>query len=152
MSVEIHRGSAFWTSSTFQKAQVSFWIAFVAVPLFTGLLAYHWLPNEGFDKERHESLESHEVSDGDRIGDVVDVWRDRQSGRIFSRVDFATHKRRESKRMAVAWFLYGLIGSFVFAFTRWAKGRNFSRAFGIATLVNLASAAYTWYSISQNPP
>ena len=146
------RGNPFWTSLIFGRIQTAFWVLFIVVPIFTGVLAYHWLPNEAFDKERHELLDSHDASDGERYGEVADTWRDRKSGEIFSRNDFTTHRMLESRRMALVWFVYGLLGCFAFGFTRWARGRRFFRAFGIASLINLAVSAYEWYSIASTPP
>jgi hypothetical protein len=136
-------------SRLLNRVQVAFWIAYVALPIFTGWLAYRWLPNESYDQQKHELLESHEEEDGnDRTGEVADVWKDRETGKIYSREMFEQHVRQEARRMAIAWFAYGLIGCFVFAFSSVATRRtSFAVAFGRALLVDLAIALFTWARI-----
>jgi len=149
MIFALHRNddSNFWASSTFSRLQVGFWISFLVLPIFTGLLSYHWLPNEYYDQRKHELLESHVEERGGRTGEVHDLWRDKQTGKLFSPADFTIHRQNESWRMAAVWFGYGLVGCFFFAFSRWIRNvGSFYRSFGMATLVNLAVAAYTWVS------
>jgi hypothetical protein len=139
---------AFWVSDLFRRVQTVFWIAFIALPIFTGWLAYDWLPNESYDAGKHELLESHEEEHGGRIGDVADLWRDKRTGEVFARGDFEEHRRREARRMAAVCFAYGLIGCFFYALVRSAQKRSsFYEAFGIAVLVNVAVAVLTWLYI-----
>ena len=53
-----------------RNAEAIFWIAYVLVPLFTGLLAYNWLPHESYSPGRDDLVASHEISDGERTGTV----------------------------------------------------------------------------------
>ncbi len=58
----------------FGHIERTFWTVFIILPIFTGLLAYDWLPNEAFNEKRHELLSSHEVC---RRGgaDVAEICR-----------------------------------------------------------------------------
>jgi hypothetical protein len=50
-------------------------------PIFTGILAYDWLPNEYYDARRHELLASHWDCDGNgHCGDINDAWMDKKTG------------------------------------------------------------------------
>jgi hypothetical protein len=140
------RGHPFWTSPIFGKVQNVFWFAFVMVPCFTGLLAYHWLPNESFDERKDDLLESHDVSDGEgHYGDKVDLWQDKGTGKVYSVGDFYEHRRQEEQRLVIVRFAYGLIGCFFYASSRFAQRKgSFFEAFGKTTLVNLAIVACMW--------
>jgi hypothetical protein len=124
-----------------------FWMVFILLPMGTGLLAYHWLPNESFDAKRHTVLESHEVCHGDPevCGDKADVWEDRVTGRVYSRGDFAKHREAEQRRIAGADFLYGMVGCLFFAYmrSREAAGVFFS-ALGKAICINCLLVAIMW--------
>lgn len=129
--------------ATFRRVQQIFWILFAILPIFTGWLAYDWLPNEAFNERKHEMLSSHEVchdvGEVEKCGDMVDVWRDKETGRIYKRQEFATHRQAERWRMLYADFSYGLIGCLFFSFGRWREDRNsFFSAFGKAVCVNIA--------------
>ena len=140
-------GALVWPT---KKMRTIFWWAFLLVPLFTGILAYNWLPNKSYDPDRDEMLSSHEVcqSDPGPCGDMADVWRDKKTGRIFSRAQFAAHRHQEATRMAVASFAYGLIGCFAFAYFRRHQDKDaFFKYLGVAICVNLAVAIYTFCSI-----
>jgi hypothetical protein len=116
-----------------------FWMVFILLLMGTGLLAYHWLPNESFDAKRHTVLESHEVCHGDPevCGEKADVWKERVTGRVYSRSDFAKHREAEGIRLAGADFLYGMVGCLFFAYmrSREAAGVFFS-AWGKAICIN----------------
>ena len=136
-------------SRLFSRVQVAFWVAYIVLQIFTGWLAYRWLPNESYNEHKHELIESNEEEDGnDRTGEVADVWRDRQTGQTYWREMFEQHRRDEARRVAIAWFSYGLIGCSVFAFSSVAAGRSsFVAAFTRALLVDFAIAAFTWIRI-----
>ena len=36
---------------TFRRVEQIFWVLFIILPIFTGLLAYDWLPNEAFQRK-----------------------------------------------------------------------------------------------------
>ena len=129
--------------------RTAFWWLFFLVPLFTGILQYHWLPNESYDADRYELLSSHEVCrDEVTCGEMADVWRDKKTGKIFSRADFSIHRHEEAIRMPATWFAYGLIGCFAFGYFRRQKSEHaFFTYFGMAACVNLLVAIFTYLSI-----
>lgn len=138
----------------FGTVQAIFWIAFIIFPIVTGILQYHWLPNEspmlssGEVLKPFEILSSHEEcqdSDyGNNCGTVVDVWRNTNTGQVFTKKDFQVHRINERNRMTVTWFLYGLVGCLFFAGVKHYQKKDFFRYFGIAMIINLAIAAYTF--------
>ena len=82
------------------------------------------------------------------VGELVecrqmpDVWRDKQTGEIYTRQQFAAHRHAERWRMLCADFGYGLIGCVFFGYARWRiQASRFYEAFGKAALVNLAVVA-----------
>jgi hypothetical protein len=139
----------FWNSRLYGFVRGAFWIIFLVLPIITGWLAYDWQPNESFDERRHNLLDFSEIEDTNgNIGARPEVWEDKKTGEVISRADFKEHRGREARRMAAVWFAYGLIGCFAFAWARSAQGKSsFYDAFGRATLVNLASAAFTWLTM-----
>jgi hypothetical protein len=141
----------FLKSPIFRLIEIAFWIAFVLLPGINLWLAYDWLPNESFDKEKHELLESHLV-DGpnNEVGEVADIWRDKKTGTVFSRADFLQHRKQEKWRTTTVQFFYGSVGCFAFAIIRrYRNDRLFFEAFGQAMLVNLAFAAFRWLESSE---
>jgi hypothetical protein len=142
---------AFWPSPLFARIQAGFWLAYILLPLFTGWLAYDWLPNESFDQHEHVSLASREHEDRNgRVTEIVTVWQNKQSGGTYSQASFADHRRSEAQRMAAIWFAYGLVGCFFYGFARViSKQMSFYEAFGKAVLVNLAIALFTWFTIAS---
>lgn len=135
-------------------AQTAFWIVFFIIPFVTGLLAYHWLPNEapmlssGEVIKPFEIITSHEECNnsdsGNNCGTVVDVWRNTLTGEVFTKDAFKTHRYNERNRMTVTWFLYGLIGCFFFAGIQYYKKKDFFRYFGIAITINMVIAFYIY--------
>jgi hypothetical protein len=130
----------------FRHIELTFWVLFILIPIFTGLLAYDWQPNEAYNKNEQEILSSHEVcrdvGEAEDCGQMVDVWRDKQTGRIYTRQQFAAHRYAERWRMLYADFCYGLIGCLFFGYARWRTQTNgFYEAVGKAALVNLAVVA-----------
>ena len=133
-----------------------FWVLFILVPIFTGLLAYHWLPNEspmladGQVLKPYEIISSHEECNdsdvGSQCGTIVDVWRNTATGVIYSKADFKEHRISERNRMTIWGFLYGLIGCVFFAGLQHYKKKDFYKYFGVAMTANLAFAAYTFIS------
>jgi len=143
--------TSFGVTPAFQKLQVMFWSIYLILPMFTGWLAYDWLPNESYDEKRHTVLVAHEVTN--KLGDdheIPDMWMDKTTGRIYTPRDFSEHKWSEAKRLATVWFVYGLIGCFFFAYARTVKKQaGFHEAFGKAVLVNLAFAVGTLILIGR---
>lgn len=138
------------TLLSFQRIEKTFWWIFFLFPIFTGLLAYHWLPNESFDENQHIMISSHEVCDGgdvEKCGEMADEWKDRDTGKIYSRADFAIHRDSERWRMLYVWFGYGLIGCFFYGYARWRDNKNvFFEAFGKAICINIAVALLTFFA------
>lgn len=131
-----------------EVVQVVFWILFITIPFFTGILAYHWLPNEapmlagGKVLEPYEIVSSHEechdAQVGEDCGTVVDVWKNKNTGEVFTKADFKDHRYSERNRMAITWFCYGLIGCFFAAGVAYYQKKDFYKYFGIAVLINIA--------------
>jgi hypothetical protein len=129
-----------------RNAEGILWAAYLLVPLFTGLLAYDWLPGEAYSAKRDQLIASHEVSDGEQSGIVFDVWKNKKTGTIYRLADFEEHRRSESQRMAYTWFGYGIIGCVFFAFrqSRFA-GKRFIVSFTQALAVNIGIALFTYF-------
>lgn len=126
-----------------ERLQTTFWIVFVLVPIVTGLFAYRFLPNEYYDPKRHDLLESHEVCDDfGRCDDMYDAWQDKKTGEVFTREDFAEHRREEAIRVVPATFLYGMIGCFAFGYFRRREAQHaFYKYLGMAVCVNAGVTA-----------
>jgi hypothetical protein len=118
------RNSTDWLSfldNVLRKTFVVLWIFYVIAPLSGGFpwgnfLAYHGLPRESFDQEAGEPISSHQVSrtlpDEDvECAVVPDVWRDKETGKVYSGDDFKRHRLHEAIRLLLPWSIYGLIGS-----------------------------------------
>jgi hypothetical protein len=79
----------------------AFWITYIVVPLLTGVLQYHWLPNESFDERHQIMLESREVEDqNDNPVEVPGVWEDKETGAVYSYEGFRHHRHSEAVRSA----------------------------------------------------
>jgi len=136
-----------YRSKPSKRVFAAFWWLFFLVPLFTGILHYHFLPNEFYDEKRHQLLSSHwECNHPGQCGDVNEAWRDKKSGEIFTPADFAAHRKEEAVRLAVIWFAYGLIGCFGFGyfFRDENEHGSFFKYFGMAVCANLAVALFTF--------
>ncbi|HEY5176913.1 MAG TPA: hypothetical protein VII95_15250 [Terriglobales bacterium] len=130
-----------------RNAEAIFWAAYLLIPLFTGLLAYNWLPHEAYSPDRDELIASHEVSDGEKTGTVHDAWKDKKTGTIYTISDFEEHRRSESRRMAYTWFGYGIIGCAFFAFRQSRlAGRKYVVSFTQAMAVNIVIALFTYFT------
>jgi hypothetical protein len=125
-----------------RRAQTVFWIVYLLFPIFTGLLAYDWLPNESYDERRHKLLTSHDVCDNNRnvCEDHPDAWADKRTGAVFTSARFDEHRKSEAVRMAYADAFYALIGCFMFAYLNATHGdvsfrRNLKQAFCVAAAI-----------------
>jgi hypothetical protein len=131
---------SFFPWLTLRRLERSFWMLFIALPIFTGWLSYDLLPNEAFDKQHHIAISSHIVCHGaedQECGDAVDIWKDARTGKTYTRAQFAHHEQTEHFRMLYTNFGYGLIGCLAFGVFRETKNRGiFFSAFGKAVLVN----------------
>ncbi len=129
-----------WPWLTLRNAERTFWVIYLLFPILTGLLAYHWLPNESPMENRDIVVSSHTVctNDDTRCDEAPDVWINKQTGVKHTRAEFHSHAKHERIRLLFADFSYGLIGCFFFAFARnyEVKGSFFEK-FGKAILVNL---------------
>src|SRR3974390_687836 len=98
------------------RLNVAFWIVYIALPFFTGILAYHWLPNESYDERHHDLVLNREVPDeNDNPVDVPAMWADKQTGTVYTYEQFQGNRHLEAIRGAFVWFAYGLLagaGSF----------------------------------------
>lgn len=132
-----------------KRVRIAFWWLFFLVPLFTGILAYKFLPDEAYDERRHEMVASHWACENTpgvgRCADIADEWRDKKTGETFTRDSFSVHRREEAVRSAVVWFAYGLIGCFAFAYFRRNEGEHsFHKYLGMAVCVNVAVALFVF--------
>lgn len=138
-------------------AQNIFWVAYIAIPIFTGILAYQYLPNEspmladGQVLQPYKILSSHEdcqdnSAGGSNCGTIADAWENTKTGQIFIQANFQNHRISERNSMAVRWFLYGLLGCIFFAGVQFYKKKDFYKYFGMAVAVNLAVTAYIYFS------
>ena len=128
------------TSALFsaERLQTTFWIVFVLVPIVTGLFEYQYLPNEYYEPEIHDLLDSHVVCD-DRhgCGDIYDAWKDKKTGEVFTREEFADHRQEEAIRRVPVMFLYGMIGCFAFGYFRRREAEHaFYKYLGMAVCLN----------------
>lgn len=121
-----------------------FWAVYVATPITTGLLEYHWLPNESYDSTKHELLESHTVEvgpEGLESAEAPDRWQDDETGEVFTPEQFQEHRSHEAKRLSATSFLYGLIGCLFYSCVRaWQGSSSFKESLGKALLVNVVVA------------
>ena len=136
-----------------QKIEALFWIFYLLFPILSGYWqAYDWLPHESYTFGSHTLVASHEVCDDTRCGDVADMWKDKETGEFYTREDFADHRHSEALRMAVTWFVYGVIGCFAFAYFRDLKSPGtFSKYLRGALCVNAAIAAFELIHIWHVP-
>ena len=139
---------------TFRRVEQTFWTFFILLPIFTGWLAYDWLPNEAFNEKRHEMIRSHEVcqdvGEAEKCGDMVVVWRDKQTGQAYTRDGFAAHRHAERWRMLYVDFGYGLVGCLFFSFARLRENKSvFFHAFGKAVCVNIVVVVVMFLMASE---
>lgn len=83
-----------------------------------GWLSYRALPEEMFEEAQHELLRTGELCRDETCRDVPLEWRDRMSGTVFTRSQFAEHRQTEAWRLASNWFLLGGVLSLVAAWYR----------------------------------
>jgi hypothetical protein len=136
-------------SQLFKNMELTFWLVFICVPVFTGWLDYQSLPDEVYDPARHELLKSHMKEawpDGMGTYRVPDSWRDKATSTIYSAGSFSAHRQSEAKRLGINCFGYGLIGCGFFAYSRGAKGQSaFLRAFRKSIILNAAVAIFVFW-------
>lgn len=146
-SLAAHNGKAM-KESMFKKLEPVFWLAYLLLPIFTGWLAYQYLPNEYYDKKRHELLESHFEECGTQgleSCEIPDKWRDDETGKIFTAGQFTEHQHSEARRIGIATFAYGLIGCLFFAYGRVIQGgEKFLTGFKKAVFANLVFALFMY--------
>ncbi len=135
---------------TFRRVEQTFWTLFVVLPIFTGWLAYDWLPNESFDEENHEMISSHEVchdvGEQEKCGEMPDEWKDKRTGEIYTREDFAWHRKAERVRLLYTDFGYGLVGCCFFGCARLREKHGvFFKAFGKAVCIDIAFSLYMFF-------
>ncbi len=88
-----------------------FWVIYIVVPIFTGVLAYNWLPNESPNEGIHEIIASHEECEpNNKCGEVADAWRNIETGRVYTPYDFEKHSKNEWYKVILKFVGYGLIG------------------------------------------
>lgn len=147
--MELDRPPASDPWSVARKAELLFWLAFILLPFFTGgWQGYHWLPHESYEFGDHVLLGSHEVCDETRCADKADIWKDKETGEIYTPDDFAEHRHTEAFRMALAWFVYGAVGCLAFAYFRNLRSPGtFWKYLRWAFYADAALAAFTFIDI-----
>jgi len=114
--------------------------------MFTGWFHYNYLPNENpYDSSRFEIVKSHTAevgTEGLQSAEIPDVWRNKETGEVFSAKQFSSHQTQEAWRAALTAFVYGLIGCVYFAITYSEKGEGrFLYGLRNALLVNIVASA-----------
>jgi hypothetical protein len=132
----------------FRWAERAFWTAFLLLPFFTGLLQYDYLPNEYYDEDEHELMDSYDVEDDNGCSHEVYLeWRDKRTNEVYTREQFTSHRRSEGRRLLATMFFYGLIGCTFFAWTESSRGKgSFYELFGKAIAFNLVVAVLFQFS------
>lgn len=93
-----------------------FWVIYITLPFFTGILAYNWLPNESPDEGIHEIIASHEECDpSNQCVEVADTWRNIETGRVYTPSDFEEHRKKEGNIQFLKFTSYGLIGFLIYS-------------------------------------
>jgi len=136
-----------------RRLEILFWIAFVVVPLLTGILAYRWLPNESFDERKHELLLGDQVGDRwQEHGVRARMWKSKKTGEVFTPASFDEHRAAEAIRLPVTWFTYGLLGCVVYAWRSsrsQGQGGTFFHRFGTAVALNLVAAVFAYFMAAR---
>jgi hypothetical protein len=131
-----------------ERLHKAFWAAFVLFPIITHTLVYQSLPNEDFDPEQHIVLRYLEHCDRNGCQHGPSVWKNKQTGEIYSYERFAGHRQSEAYRIAVWTFAYGLIGCFAFAgFRKRETEPDFWKPFNAAVCVNAGVSGVMFLSI-----
>ncbi len=107
--------------SRLDKINTAFWVIYILVAIFSGIMQYRYEPHEGYDAKTDELLKSHYEECGTEGMDsceVPDLWRDKTTGKIYTPDDFLTHRRAEAWRIAPITFAYGLIGCLFAAYRK----------------------------------
>lgn len=136
--------------------ELVFWIAFIIIPFATGILAYHWLPNEspmvsdGQILKPFKILQSHQkCDDNGNCATIPDVWQNTNTGKIYTNADFQSHRISQRNRLTIEWFIYGLVGCFFYAFTKHYRKESFYKSLGTALIINIGVSAYTYLTIAN---
>ena len=132
-----------------QKYEAGFWVVFILLFLFSGIMDYNYLPNEDPYGFNIEILQGHtfEADEYGTTGAVADVWRNTRTGETFTAKDFAIHNGEEAIRIALISFLYGLLGCVAFVYCRvlsdsWKLKTAILGAVAVNTLI-----AGVWYAV-----
>lgn len=137
------------SSPLYRKIAVALWALYVLTPVATGLLAYHWLPNESYDESKHELLDSR--SEGSWPEDLTKVevperWKDERTGEVFTSANFEHHRKQEADRLFFTWFAYGLLGCLFYAYGRFKEEKSsFAHALKRSLLVNFAISVFIYW-------
>ncbi len=109
----------------YQLIERVFWIAYIVIPMFTGILAYNWIPNESPEEGVHEILSSHEECDVyNQCGEIADAWRNIETGKLYTPSDFEEHRKKEGGRVFLRFIGYGLVGYFFFRVFNYFKKKK----------------------------
>ena len=145
----VQRLQQFICARLFKNMELTFWLVFLCVPVFTGWLDYQSLPDEVYNPAKHDLLKSH-IRDAwpEGLGTyrVPDSWRDKATNTIYSADSFSAHRQSEARRLGINFFGYGLIGCAFFAYSRGTKGQNqFLKAFRNSVILNAAVAIFVFW-------
>jgi len=116
-----------------------FWVIYLLLPLFTGILAYDYLPGEGCHPSKYEVIQ--EGSDGPL------AWRSKETGQVFYWAEFKEQREHERYRLLVVWLGYGFLGSLAYAYQRSDGDDNFYARLGRGTIVNIIVAFISIFSM-----
>jgi len=88
-----------------------FWVIYLVLPIFTGILAYNWLPNESPNKDIHIILSSHEECDPyNQCVQIPNAWQNKETGEIYTPSNFGEHNRKEGNKKTLYLLGYLLLG------------------------------------------
>jgi hypothetical protein len=143
------KATPLWETQLFKRAESGLWFVYVLLPLFTGWIAYHWLPNERSNDERHELIETYDSEDSHgNTYEVPAVWKDKETGEEYFKSEFSSHKNLEAVRIGALTFAYGLLGCVFFSgMQSLRKQESFGTAFRMATKVNLGIAVLLVFQV-----
>lgn len=128
---------------------IAFWIlilGYVALAAWLlanddGFLRYQPLADEIFSQSQHDLVKTEQVCRGDSCDEVPSEWRDKTSNIVFSRTQFAEHRRAEAWRIATNWFIFAFAACLMAAWYRsHYAGESFLSLLGLFLAMDAVAA------------
>ena len=112
-------------SQRLRDGQTLVWIFYFLIPILTGILAYHWLPNEHFDPVHHSLVWSDDSCDfTGSCSEIYHEWTDKVTAQIYTPDDFSEHRHAEAFRLATIDLFYMLLGCSILAYLNGRSGNG----------------------------